>query len=217
MKHYSLPKSKSRNAVIVSISTLYMSLVSCAQSSFAQPTQSASNTATEESRPDSVSSGRQNEPPTTIGGDAVTQIDAPVFVVANAVAQPGLMWRALPRVESIEPIGRNGVDELWRVTHRLGIFTGGYVLRIRTEWTNDGSANVVFMIDRGFDRDVEDGWGTMRIEPIDADHSLLRYHVRAVLAPGVLRWLFSHKIEWSLMIVPQRIKDVIEESRHTMP
>ena len=146
----------------------------------------------------------------TIGGESTVEIEAPAYVVMDALCHVGLMWRALPRVESIESIGEDGQEVLWRVKHRLGVFSGGYVLRWRQDWRDDGSARVDFRVDKRFANDVEDGWGAFRVEPIGAEKTLLLYEVRAVLSDGVLRWMFKEKIQWALLVVPQRVKGIIE-------
>ena len=148
-----------------------------------------------------------------LGGESTIEINAPSYVVMDALCHIGLMWRALPRVASIEPLGSEGQDALWRVSHRLGVFGGGYVLRLRQAWGDAGNGSVSFRVDKRFDRDVQDGWGRFDVEPLGTDRTLLRYYVRAVLAPGILRWALSERIQWSLMIVPQRVKGVIEGSR----
>ena len=147
----------------------------------------------------------------TIGADSTVEIEAPSYVVMEAMCQVGLMWRVLPRVASIEPLSEGGQEMLWRVTHSLAGVRGGYVMRLRPQWLEEGRASIDFRVDKRMDRDVEDGWGYFRIEPLGPDRTLLRYSARVVLAPGLIRWLFSNKIQWALTVVPQRVKVVVEE------
>lgn len=123
------------------------------------------------------------------------------------------MWHVLPHVANVESFGKEGGELVWRVTHSLGIFRGGYVLRVRPAWGDGGHLSLRFRVDKRFDRDVEDAWGEFRLEPMGPNRTRLHYRVRAQLYPGLIRWLFSQKIQWSLMVVPERVQGYIERQR----
>lgn len=145
-----------------------------------------------------------------LGGEASIEIDAPSFAVMEGLSRPEVVWRILPNVARIEPLAPDGQDLVWRVTHAFGLFSGGYVLRIRRDWSDDGRHTIRFWVDTRFDRDVEDAWGHFHLEPLGPNRTRLHYRVRAVLLPGVIRWLFTDKIQWALMVVPSRTKDFFE-------
>lgn len=128
----------------------------------------------------------------------------------DALGHPEAAWRVLPHVVSVENLGKDGSDALWRVEHALGFVRGGYVMRLRADWGKDGRHTIRFWIDKRFDRDVEDAWGYFHLEPLGLEQTRLDYSVHAVLLPGVVRWLFSKKIQWALMRVPDRAKRYVE-------
>jgi carbon monoxide dehydrogenase subunit G len=148
-----------------------------------------------------------------LGGESTTDIDAPSYAIMDALCRPEAMWHVLPHVANVESLGEDGGEHVWRVTHRLGIFRGGYVLRVRPVWGDDGHQTLGFRVDKRFDRDVEDAWGQFRLEPIGLNRTRLHYRVRAVLLPGLIRWLFTQKIQWSLMVVPERVQGYVERQR----
>jgi carbon monoxide dehydrogenase subunit G len=148
-----------------------------------------------------------------LGGDATVEIPAPAYAVMDVLCRPEAIWQVLPNVANVEDLGVDGEDLLWRVTHALGVFRGGYVLRIRRDWGEQGSHTVRFWVDTRFERDVEDAWGYFRLEAVEGNRTRLHYRVRAVLFPGVIRWLFKEKIQWALMVVPERTQAFIERHR----
>lgn len=149
----------------------------------------------------------------TLGGDASIEIAAPSYAVMDALARREAAWRVLPHVAIIEDLGEQEGDLVWRVEHAFSFVRGGYVLRIRLDWGADGRHLIRFWVDKRFDRDVDDAWGYFLFEPLGPDRTRLRYHVRAVLLPGIIRWLFSEKVQWALMSVPERAARYVEELR----
>jgi carbon monoxide dehydrogenase subunit G len=148
-----------------------------------------------------------------LGGESTTDIDAPSYAIMDALCRPEAMWHVLPHVANVESLGEDAGEHVWRVTHSLGIFRGGYVLRVRPVWGDDGHQTLGFRVDKRYARDVEDAWGQFRLEPVGPNRTRLHYRVRAVLFPGLIRWLFTQKIQWSLMVVPERVQGFIERQR----
>jgi len=131
----------------------------------------------------------------------------------DALCRPEAAWRVLPKVVNVEDLGEQDGDLVWRITHQFGVFSGGYVLRLRKDWGKDGRHTIRFWIDTRFERDVDDAWGYFHLEPLGQDRTMLHYSVRAVLLPGLIRWLFTEKIQWALMIVPVRARAFVEQER----
>lgn len=148
-----------------------------------------------------------------LGGDATVEIAAPSYAIMDALCRPEAAWRVLPNVANIEDLGEEQGDLVWRMTHQFGVFSGGYVLRLRRDWSDDGHHTIRFWIDTRFERDVDDAWGYFHLEPLGPDRTKLHYHVRAVLLPGIIRWLFAEKIQWALMVVPSRAQAFLERER----
>ena len=119
-------------------------------------------------------------------------------------------WRVLPHVADVEDLGVQQGDQLLRISHAFGIFTGGYVMRLRREWKPSGRHLIRFWIDTRFPRAVDDARGYFEIEPRGPDRTVLRYRVEAVLLPGILRLLLRDKIQWALMVVPERARAFVE-------
>ncbi len=151
--------------------------------------------------------------PEAIGGQDTIEIDAPSYTVMGALCRPEAAWRVLPHVAGVEDLGSDDGDHLWRLTHKYGLFTGGYVLRVRKDWGEHGRHTIRFWIDTRYDRDVDDAWGYFHLVPIGGNRTRLHYRVRAVLLPGIIRWLFTEKIQWALMSVPSRTRTYFDENR----
>lgn len=128
-----------------------------------------------------------------------------------ALERPEAAWRILPHVAEVEDMGVEQGDQLLRVTHAFGLFTGGYVVRLRREWKPNGRHLIRFWLDTRFPRDVDDARGYFEIVPLGSDRTILYYHVEAVLLPGLLRMFLRDKIQWTLMIVPARTRAFIED------
>lgn len=178
---------------------------------------SAATPVVREASPASVKSESSESPERSevdaLGGDATIEIPAPAYAVMDVLCRPEAIWQVLPNVANVEDLGEDGGDWLWRVTHALGVSSGGYVLRIRRDWGERGGHTVRFWVDTRFERDVEDAWGYFHFEPVDGNRTRLHYRVRAVLYPGIIRWLFAEKIQWALMVVPERTQAFIERLR----
>jgi len=177
----------------------------------AMPSSSADKTTTTEK-----TSGISDGAP-WIGGQTTTEIAAPSFAILDFLCRPEAIWHILPRVDSVESLGQDGNDTLMRISHKLGIFRGGYVVRIRPSIENDGRASITVRVDERYDRDVDKASALFVLEPNGTNSTRLHYHVQAMLYPGLIRWLFSGKFQWALMFVPDRIRAHIERQYSPHP
>lgn len=115
----------------------------------------------------------------------------------------------LPRVHEVSVIRDWDDMHLWRITHALGVFRGDYVVRLQCQKESKNSYFMRFRVDTRYPRDVKDGWGNVRIVGESPTRTRLHYQARAVLYPGILRWLFSSKIETAMLVVPNRARNYV--------
>ena len=143
---------------------------------------------------------------TVIGARRQVTLDRPSQQVFQARCTTDAIKLIRPRVHEVVSLGQWGTLRLWRVTHALGMFRGDYVVRVQCGDQTEGHHVIRFRIDTDYSRDVKDGWGRIEMVNEGSYRTRIAYDVQAVLYAGVVRWLFSSRIEKAMEAVPDRAK-----------
>jgi len=146
-----------------------------------------------------------------VGGTVHALIPFPTDHVASVLADPNAWRWFVPRVIELEDRGLDGPDRLVELDQGVSVFHGRYTLRVRSESDDRlGSHLFRFWVDRRYPHALDDAWGWFLLWPCGPDRTLLAYHVRIDLGPGLARLLFEGRIRIAALVVPQRLAAYIE-------
>lgn len=151
-----------------------------------------------------------------VGGTVHLALDAPVGDVARVLSDPESYRWFLPRVLELESLGQDGPDSLVEVEHGISMVRGRYTMRVRSEADpRSGSHLFRFWVDRRYEHAVRDAWGWFLLWPCGEDKTLLAYHIRIDLGPGIVRMLFQERIRRAALSAPQKLAALVSDrQRH---
>lgn len=145
-----------------------------------------------------------------VGGTVHLTLDAPADAVAAVLSDTESYRWFLPRVLDLQQRGHDGADSLVEVEHGVSMVRGRYTMRVRAESdARLGSHLFRFWVDRRYHHAVKDAWGWFLLYPCGEDKTLLAYHIRIDLGPGVVRMLFEERIRRAALSAPQKLAALV--------
>lgn len=145
-----------------------------------------------------------------VGGTVHLTIPAPARDVAAVLADPESYRWFLPRVLDLRKLGQEGPDQLVEVEHGTSIVRGRYTMRVRAESDARLKSHLFrFWVDRRYPHAVDNAWGWFLLWPCGGDRTLLAYHIRIDLGPGVVRMLFEERIRKAALTAPQKLAALV--------
>ncbi len=142
-----------------------------------------------------------------VGGVSYQLVRASPRAVISALEDVNQLPFMLPHTKRARRVGRVGRDVRIELTQGNGLVSASYTVRARRI---EGESELRFWLDRSRPHGIEDVWGYFRVEPFDAERSLVTVAVALDLGPGLARMLFEGRIQNAILGTPGRIRAFIE-------
>ncbi len=164
----------------------------------------------EANRPDSPPVLQQVDDSQYLGGLRQVTVNAPPSEVLDALSQVETFHQLLPAIRSFRPLPASPSGRLTaEVDEGTSLAHAAYTAHVERQ-----GSEVRFWVDRSLPHEINDAFGWFRVSPEvgHPDHTQVTFRVWIDIGSGFWDMVFGPKVESMALLIPNRLKQVVESS-----